>query len=49
MGCMELEISEMTYDDLDEVLDIEKTSFPSPWTKAMQNAGSKSSKTCKEV
>ena len=35
MGYMELEISEMTYDDLDEVLDIEKTSFPSPWTKAM--------------
>ena len=25
----------MTYDDLDEVLDIEKTSFPSPWTKEM--------------
>ena len=26
---------EMTSDDLDEVLSIEKTSFPTPWTKAM--------------
>ncbi|OGL41311.1 MAG: ribosomal-protein-alanine N-acetyltransferase [Candidatus Schekmanbacteria bacterium RIFCSPHIGHO2_02_FULL_38_11] len=25
----------MTYDDMDEVLDIEKTSFPSPWTRTM--------------
>lgn len=28
----------MTHDDLDEVLDIEKESFPSPWTKTMFTA-----------
>jgi ribosomal-protein-alanine N-acetyltransferase len=28
-------VREMTSDDLDEVLAIEQTSFPTPWTKAM--------------
>ncbi|MEA3471224.1 MAG: ribosomal protein S18-alanine N-acetyltransferase [Thermodesulfobacteriota bacterium] len=28
-------VREMTSDDLDEVLSIEETSFPTPWTKAM--------------
>jgi ribosomal-protein-alanine N-acetyltransferase len=28
-------VREMTSDDLDEVLTIERTSFPTPWTKAM--------------
>src|SRR3990172_6737827 len=32
---MDLEFFEMTYEDLDEVLAIEKACFRTPWTKAM--------------
>jgi len=32
---MELEFSEMTYEDLDEILAIERASFVSPWTRLM--------------
>lgn len=32
---MKIKLTQMTEDDMDEVLDIEKLSFPSPWSKRL--------------